>query len=66
MKCSRCKKLIEDSEIRFATEGEVGKPLCRKCKAEVEEESRERYRKGRDSMKTLAPYRTDAYRNFAG
>ena len=25
----------------------MGKPLCRKCKAEVEEESRNRYRKGR-------------------
>lgn len=24
----------------------MGKPLCRKCKAEVEEESRERYRRG--------------------
>jgi len=24
----------------------MGKPLCRKCKAEVEEEAREKYRKG--------------------
>jgi len=47
MKCSRCKKWIESYEIKFAREGEIGKPLCRKCKAEVEEESREKYRKRR-------------------
>ena len=35
-------------EIKLAVEGDwMGKPLCRKCKAEVEEESREKYRKGR-------------------
>jgi hypothetical protein len=49
MKCSRCKKWIEGNEIKFATEGDwMGKPLCRKCRFEVEEESRDRYRKGRE------------------
>jgi hypothetical protein len=48
MKCSRCKKLIEGSEIRFAMEGDwMGKPLCRKCKSIVENESRDKYRRGR-------------------
>jgi DNA-directed RNA polymerase subunit RPC12/RpoP len=48
MKCSRCSRLIEGSGIRFAEEGDwMGKPLCRKCKAEVVEESRNRYREGR-------------------
>lgn len=47
MKCSRCRKLIEGAEIKFAVEGDwMGKALCRKCKAEVEEEARNRYRKG--------------------
>jgi len=46
MKCSRCKREIESYEIKFAREGEMGKPLCRKCKAQVEEESREKYREG--------------------
>jgi hypothetical protein len=48
MKCSRCRKLIAGREIKFASEGDwMGKPLCRKCKAEVEKESRDKYRKGR-------------------
>jgi len=48
MKCSRCKKLIEGSEIKFVREGDyMGKPLCRRCKAEVEDDSREKYRMGR-------------------
>lgn len=48
MRCSRCRRWIESREIKFAREGDwMGKPLCRKCKAEVEGESRERYRKGR-------------------
>jgi ribosome-binding protein aMBF1 (putative translation factor) len=47
-KCSRCGKSIEGDEIKFAREGDwMGKPLCRRCRTEVEEESRERYRKGR-------------------
>ena len=48
MKCSRCKRPIEGSEIRFTIEGDwMGKPLCRKCRFDVEEESREKYRRGR-------------------
>lgn len=48
MKCSRCKKEIEGNEIKFARLGNyMGKPLCRKCRAEVEEEAEERYRRGR-------------------
>jgi DNA-directed RNA polymerase subunit RPC12/RpoP len=48
MKCSRCKRWIEANEIKFATEGDwMGKPLCRRCKFEVEEESRDRYRRRR-------------------
>jgi hypothetical protein len=47
MKCSRCKRWIEGDEIVFAREGIVGKPFCRRCRAEVEEESREKYRKER-------------------
>jgi hypothetical protein len=47
MKCSRCKKWIEGKEIKFAVEGDyMGKPLCRLCKFQVEEESREKYRSG--------------------
>ncbi len=48
MKCSRCrKKWIEGLDIKFAVEGDwMGKPLCRKCKAEVEKEAREKYQKG--------------------
>jgi hypothetical protein len=47
MKCSRCKRWIEGSEIKFAVEGDwMGKPLCKRCKAEVEEEAREKYRRG--------------------
>lgn len=47
MKCSRCKRWIEGAEIKFAVEGDwMGKPLCRKCKGEVERESREKYQKG--------------------
>jgi hypothetical protein len=48
MKCSRCKRWIEGDEIVFAREGIVGKPFCRRCRAEVEEESRDRYRRGRE------------------
>jgi len=48
MRCSRCRRWIEGSEIKFAKEGDwMGKPLCRKCKAQVEEEARNKYRKGR-------------------
>jgi ribosome-binding protein aMBF1 (putative translation factor) len=63
MKCSRCKKEIEGSEIRFAIEGDwMGKPLCRKCKFETEEESREGYRRGREKdHRKNDLYRTGIY-----
>jgi hypothetical protein len=48
MKCSRCKKWIEGDEIKFAREGDwMGKPLCSSCRAEIEAESKNRYRVGR-------------------
>jgi DNA-directed RNA polymerase subunit RPC12/RpoP len=49
MRCSRCKKQLENGiEVKFARMGNyMGKPLCRKCRAEVEEEAEERYREGR-------------------
>lgn len=47
MHCSRCRRWIEGRDIKFSVEGDyVGKPICKKCKAETEEESRERYRNG--------------------
>ena len=62
MKCSRCRRLIEGREIKFAQEGDwMGKPLCRKCKAEVEEESRNKYRKGRAKEYRGHPYERDVY-----
>lgn len=46
----------------FAEEGDwMGKSLCKKCKAEVEEESRERYRKGRAKEYPGSPYEKDIY-----
>jgi len=39
----------------------MGQPLCRKCKAEVEEESREKYRKGRRKEYPENPYEKDIY-----
>jgi ribosome-binding protein aMBF1 (putative translation factor) len=48
MLCSRCGKTIEGDEIKFAREGDfMGKPLCRRCRMQVEEESRQHYREGR-------------------
>lgn len=64
MKCSRCNKWIEGGEIKFATEGDyMGKPLCKKCKFEVEEESRKNYRRGlgREHI-TKNHYGLDVYR----
>jgi len=63
MKCSRCKKSIEGAEIKFSVEGDcMGKPLCRKCKAEVEAEAREKYRKGRAKhLQEKDLYRTSIY-----
>jgi hypothetical protein len=64
MKCSRCKRWIEDNEIKFAVEGDyMGKPLCRKCKAEVEQESRNRYRRGRTKEYPGNRYEKDVYRS---
>ncbi|MEM2914613.1 MAG: hypothetical protein QXH91_04350 [Candidatus Bathyarchaeia archaeon] len=41
----------------------MGKPLCRKCKAEVEEESREEYRVGLTRQHSVKDhYRLDIYR----
>jgi len=64
MKCSKCRKLIEGRSIKFAIEGDwMGKPLCRKCKAEVEEESREKYRRGMGrEHSTENHYGLDVYR----
>jgi ribosome-binding protein aMBF1 (putative translation factor) len=64
MKCERCRKSIEANEIRFAIEGDwMGKPLCRRCKFDVEEESREKYRRGREKEYRKSDlYRTDVYR----
>jgi hypothetical protein len=64
MKCSRCKKDIEGYEIRFAIEGDwMGKPLCRRCKFDAEEESREKYRRGREKEYRKSDLcRTDVYR----
>lgn len=62
MKCSRCRRWIEGREIKFAEEGDwMGKPLCRKCKAEVEEEARDKYRKGRAKEYPRNPYEIDVY-----
>jgi len=58
MKCSRCGRLIEGSEIRFAREGDYsasGKPLCKTCRFQIEKESRNAYRKG------MAKYPGDPY-----
>jgi hypothetical protein len=62
MKCSRCKKEIESYEIKFAKEGDfVGKPLCRKCKTQAEEESRDSYRRGRTKEYLRDLYGIDVY-----
>lgn len=64
MKCSRCKKWIEGLEIKFAEEGDwMGKPLCGKCKAQVEAEAREKYRKGRAKEYPGNLYESKTYRN---
>lgn len=61
MKCSRCRKLIEGSEINFAQGDFMAKPLYRKCKAKVEKESRDKYRKGRAKEYPGDPYEKDVY-----
>ncbi|MDI6826836.1 MAG: hypothetical protein QMD36_06705 [Candidatus Aenigmarchaeota archaeon] len=62
MKCSRCRRWIEGAQIRFATEGDwMGKPLCSRCRAEVEKESREKYRRGSGKEYSRDLYRTDTY-----
>lgn len=63
MKCSRCKKWIEGKEIKFAVEGDwMGKPLCRRCKSDVEEESRAKYRNGLARQKSMRnQYYLDIY-----
>ncbi len=63
MRCARCGKWLEDGrEIKFAREGDwMGKPLCKKCRAEVEEESREKYRRGRAREYPGSPYEIDVY-----
>ena len=54
--------MIEGAEIIFAQEGDwMGKPLCRKCKGEVEEESRNKYRRGRAKEYARNPYENDVY-----
>jgi ribosome-binding protein aMBF1 (putative translation factor) len=64
MKCSRCGKSIEGDEIKFAREGDfMGKTLCRKCRMQVEEESREKYREGLAEEHSRNPYEVDIYRN---
>jgi len=65
MRCSRCKKWIEAGEIKFAKEGDwMGKPLCRRCKAQIEEESRNNYRRQRARKKQGSQrdlYKKDVY-----
>jgi hypothetical protein len=62
MKCSRCQKDIEGYEIKFAREGDfMGKPLCRKCRINVEEEYRENYREGLTKDQPRNTYEVDAY-----
>lgn len=65
MRCARCRKWLENGrEIKFAEEGDwMGKPLCRKCKVKVEEESREKYRKGRAKEYPGDPYKRDVYKS---
>jgi len=64
MNCSRCNKPIEGSEIKFAREGDLmGKPLCRRCRKDVEEESREKYREGLAEEHTRNPYEAGIYRS---
>jgi len=64
MKCERCNKSIEANEIRFTIEGDwMGKPLCRRCKFDVEEESREKYQKGlAEQHSSKDGYRFNVYR----
>lgn len=62
MRCSRCGKQIEGSEIKFAREGDwMGKPLCKKCRARVEEGSRNAYREGMAKRYPGDPYEKDVY-----
>ena len=63
MKCSKCNKWIEGSEIKFAIEGDyMGKPLCKKCKSEVEQESRDKYQRGLAKQYSVKdPYGLDIY-----
>jgi hypothetical protein len=65
MKCERCRKSIEANEIRFAIEGDwMGKPLCRRCKAQTENESRDSYRKGRvKECSRRHLYETEVYKD---
>jgi hypothetical protein len=63
MFCSKCGRWIEGDEIVFAREGIVGKPFCRRCRAEVEEEAREKYRRGLAKQQCFPNhYRLGVYR----
>lgn len=62
MRCSRCGRWIEAAEIKFAREGDrMGKALCRKCRGEVEEESRNEYGRRRAKEYPGDPYEKDVY-----
>jgi hypothetical protein len=62
--CARCGKFIQGNMVKFAKEGDfMGKPLCRRCRMEVEKESRENYREGLSRQRSVGSYYpADVYR----
>jgi site-specific recombinase XerC len=66
MKCSRCRRWIEGREIKFAVEGDwMGKPLCKKCEAEVENKAREKYQRGLAKQHSIKNhYWLNIYRSY--